>query len=73
MFCELIGSTALAARLDPEDMREIIGVYRRGCAETISTAGGFVAKYMVDGVVAYFGYIPIEAVVSDHREPGRLK
>jgi class 3 adenylate cyclase len=54
-------------------MREIIGVYHRCCAETISTAGGFVAKYMVDGVLAYFGYIPMKAVVSDHREPGRLK
>jgi class 3 adenylate cyclase len=56
MFCDLVGSTALSARLDPEDMREIIGTYHRCCAEQISKAGGFVAKYMGDGVLAYFGY-----------------
>jgi class 3 adenylate cyclase/predicted ATPase len=56
MFCDLVGSTALSARLDPEDTREIIGAYHRCCAEQITTAGGFVAKYMGDGVLAYFGY-----------------
>ena len=56
MFCDLVGSTALSARLDPEDMREIIGAYHRCCAELITKAGGFVAKYMGDGVLAYFGY-----------------
>jgi class 3 adenylate cyclase len=56
MFCDLVGSTALSARLDPEDMREIIGGYHRSCAEQITKAGGFVAKYMGDGVLAYFGY-----------------
>ena len=56
MFCDLVGSTALSARLDPEDMREIIGSYHRCCAEQITKAGGFVAKYMGDGVLAYFGY-----------------
>src|SRR5262249_35815914 len=56
MFCDLVGSTALSARLDPEDMREIIGNYHRCCAEQITKAGGFVAKYMGDGVLAYFGY-----------------
>jgi class 3 adenylate cyclase/predicted ATPase len=56
MFCDLVGSTALSARLDPEDMREIIGAYHRSCAEQITKAGGFVAKYMGDGVLAYFGY-----------------
>jgi class 3 adenylate cyclase/predicted ATPase len=56
MFCDLVGSTSLSARLDPEDMREIIGAYRRCCAELIEGAGGFVAKYMGDGVLAYFGY-----------------
>jgi class 3 adenylate cyclase len=49
MFCDLVGSTALSARLDPEDMREIIGSYHRCCAEQITKAGGFVAKYMGDG------------------------
>jgi class 3 adenylate cyclase/predicted ATPase len=56
MFVDLVGSTALSARLDPEDMREIVGGYHRSCAEQITRAGGFVAKYMGDGVLAYFGY-----------------
>ena len=56
MFCDLVGSTALAARLDPEDMREIIGAYHHCCADLITKAGGFVAKYMGDGVLVYFGY-----------------
>ena len=56
MFCDLVGSTSLSARLDPEDMREIIGAYHHCCAELIEGAGGFVAKYMGDGVLAYFGY-----------------
>jgi class 3 adenylate cyclase len=56
MFCDLVGSTALSARLDPEELREIIGVYHRRCADVIARSGGFVAKYMGDGVLAYFGY-----------------
>ncbi len=56
MFVDLVGSTAMSARLDPEDMREIVGAYHRNCAEQITKAGGFVAKYMGDGVLAYFGY-----------------
>src|SRR5271163_387295 len=56
MFCDLVGSTAMSARLDPEDLRGIIGAYHRCCAERIEREGGFVAKYMGDGVLAYFGY-----------------
>src|ERR1700746_1108573 len=56
MFCDLVGSTALSARLDPEDMREVIGTYHRCCTKVIGPGGGFVAKYMGDGVLAYFGY-----------------
>jgi class 3 adenylate cyclase/predicted ATPase len=56
MFCDLVGSTALAAQLDPEDMRGIIGAYHTCCASLIQGGGGFVAKYMGDGVLAYFGY-----------------
>jgi class 3 adenylate cyclase len=56
MFCDLVGSTALAARLDPEDLREIIGAYHRAVAEVVAGFDGFVAKYMGDGVLVYFGY-----------------
>ncbi len=56
MFCDLIGSTALSARLDPEDLRAVIGAYHRCVAKVIGRGGGFVAKYMGDGVLAYFGY-----------------
>jgi class 3 adenylate cyclase len=56
MFCDLVGSTALASGLDPEDLREIIGAYHRCVAETVSLFDGFVAKYMGDGVLVYFGY-----------------
>jgi class 3 adenylate cyclase/predicted ATPase len=56
MFCDLVGSTALAARLDPEDMRGIIAAYNICCADLIERNGGYVAKYLGDGVLAYFGY-----------------
>jgi class 3 adenylate cyclase/predicted ATPase len=56
VFCDLVGSTALSARLDPEDLREIIGAYHRCCTELIERNGGFVTRYMGDGVLAYFGY-----------------
>jgi class 3 adenylate cyclase len=56
VFCDLVGSTALSARLDPEDMRAIVGAYHKCCATLIARHGGFVAKYMGDGVLAYFGY-----------------
>jgi class 3 adenylate cyclase/tetratricopeptide (TPR) repeat protein len=56
LFCDLVGSTALAARLDPEDLREIIGAYHRCVADAVGRFGGFVAKYMGDGVLVYFGY-----------------
>jgi class 3 adenylate cyclase/predicted ATPase len=56
MFSDLAGSTALSARLDPEDMREIITAYQGAVADTVSRFGGFVAKYMGDGVLVYFGY-----------------
>ena len=56
MFSDLVGSTALSARLDPEDLREVISAYQRCVAETVQHFGGFVAKYMGDGVLIYFGY-----------------
>ena len=56
MFTDLVGSTALSARMDPEDLREIISSYQKCVAETVQRFGGFVAKYMGDGVLVYFGY-----------------
>src|SRR5499427_1302046 len=56
MFCDLVGSTPLSTRFDPEDLRELIGVYHRAVAETVARFAGFVAKYMGDGVLIYFGY-----------------
>jgi class 3 adenylate cyclase len=56
MFSDLVGSTALSARMDPEDLREVISSYQKCVAETVRRFGGFVAKYMGDGVLVYFGY-----------------
>jgi class 3 adenylate cyclase len=56
MFSDLIGSTALSARMDPEDLREVISTYQKCVAENVQRFGGFVAKYMGDGVLVYFGY-----------------
>src|SRR5262249_39999616 len=56
MFSDLVGSTALSARMDPEDLREVIAAYQNCVAETVQRFGGFVAKYMGDGVLVYFGY-----------------
>src|SRR3984893_605831 len=56
MFSDLVGSTALSARMDPEDLREVISAYQKCVSETVQRLGGFVAKYMGDGVLVYFGY-----------------
>jgi class 3 adenylate cyclase len=56
MFSDLVGSTALSARMDPEDLREVISAYQKCVAETVRRFGLFVAKYMGDGVLVYFGY-----------------
>jgi class 3 adenylate cyclase/predicted ATPase len=56
IFSDLVGSTALAARMDPEDLREVISAYQKCVAETVQRFSGFVAKYMGDGVLVYFGY-----------------
>src|ERR1700719_1639095 len=56
MFSDLVGSTALSARMDPEDFREVISAYQNSVAESVGRFGGFVAKYMGDGVLVYFGY-----------------
>src|SRR5215468_4990183 len=56
MFCDLVGSTELSSRLDPEDYREVIAAYHRAVADVIRSFDGFVAKYMGDGVLVYLGY-----------------
>ena len=56
MFSDLVGSTALAARMDPEDLREVISAYQKCVAETVRRFDGFVARYLGDGVLVYFGY-----------------
>lgn len=56
MFCDLVGSTALSTRFDPEDLREILRAYHDVCAAVIAQYGGYVAKYLGDGVLVYFGY-----------------
>ena len=56
MFCDLVGSTALSAGLNPEDLREVIAAYHGSVADAVAAFDGFVAKYMGDGVLVYFGY-----------------
>ncbi|MET0943704.1 MAG: adenylate/guanylate cyclase domain-containing protein, partial [Mesorhizobium sp.] len=56
MFTDLVGSTALSTTLDPEDLRSVIGAYHKCVAETVARFDGFVARYMGDGVLIYFGY-----------------
>jgi class 3 adenylate cyclase len=58
MFCDLAGSTELSVRLDPEDMREVIGAYQNAVAGEVARYEGHIAKFMGDGVLAYFGYMP---------------
>jgi class 3 adenylate cyclase/predicted ATPase len=56
MFCDLVGSTALSVRRDPEDLRDLIGAYHHAVAEVVERFDGFVARYMGDGILIYFGY-----------------
>jgi class 3 adenylate cyclase len=56
IFSDLVGSTALSARMDPEDLREVISAYQKCVTKTVRTVGGFVANYMGDGVLVHFGY-----------------
>ena len=56
MFCDMVGSTAIGARLDPEDFRDVVEAYHHCVAENVTRRGGFVARYMGDRVLIYFGY-----------------
>jgi len=58
MFCDLVGSTALSVRFDPEELREEIRAYQNAVSSVVARYDGFVAKFMGDGVLAYFGYPP---------------
>ena len=56
MFCDLVGSTELSTRFDPEDLQDIIRGFKELCAKVVAEFDGYVAKYMGDGVLIYFGY-----------------
>src|SRR5262249_33550200 len=56
MFCDLVGSTPLAEQLDPEDLRQVILAYQQTCAEQIRRFEGYLARYVGDGLLVYFGY-----------------
>lgn len=66
MLCDLVGSTALSERLDPEDLRNVIGAYRRCCSELVERNGGFVARFVGDSVLAYFGYPHAHELDAEH-------
>src|SRR5713101_9777337 len=56
MFCDLVGSTALAEKLDPEELREVLRTYQESCAEVVHRFEGYIARYFGDGLLIYFGY-----------------
>ena len=56
MFCDLVGSTALATKLDPEELRDLMQAYQRTCGEVIARYDGHVAQYLGDGLMVYFGW-----------------
>ena len=56
LFCDLVDSTRLAGRLDPEDFREVVRAYHQTCAAVIQRFDGYIAQYLGDGVLVYFGY-----------------
>ncbi|MBI3797632.1 MAG: AAA family ATPase, partial [Deltaproteobacteria bacterium] len=56
MFCDLVGSTALSAQLDPEELREVVQTYQNACADVITSYAGHIAQYLGDGLLVYFGY-----------------
>ena len=70
MLCDLVGSTALSVMLDPEDLRGIIAGYHRCCTELVERNGGFVARYLGDGVLAYFGYPQAHEHDAERFAPG---
>jgi class 3 adenylate cyclase len=74
MFCDLVGSTAMSARLDPEDMREVIRVYQDANSGVVALYDGFVAKFMGDGILTYFAFpVRMRTTLSGQSEPVRLR
>ena len=66
LFCDIVGSVSLANTLDPEDMMHVLEVFRTSCDDIIAHHGGYVAKYMGDGVLAYFGYPSADEEDASH-------
>lgn len=66
MFCDLVGSTALSEQFDPEDMREVLTTYRQACAKAITRFDGFLARYIGDGILVYFGYPNAHEYEAEH-------
>ena len=56
MFCDLVGSTSLSEQLDPEELRDVVRSYQESCAEVIDGHDGYIAQYLGDGLLVYFGY-----------------
>ena len=56
LFCDLVDSTSLARQLDPEDLREVVRAYHQTCAAVIHRYDGYIAQYLGDGLLVYFGY-----------------
>jgi class 3 adenylate cyclase len=71
MFCDLVGSTALSAWLDPEDTRKVIRAYQDACPGAVARYDGFVAKFMGDGVLAYFGFPRAHEEDAERGSPSR--
>ena len=67
LFADLVGSTALSARMDPEDLREIVAAYHKCAAQVVRRFGGFVSQYLGDGVLAYFGYPQAHGMMPNGR------
>ncbi len=72
MFCDLVGSTALSTQLDPEDLRDVIAAYHKCVADVVAGFGGYVAKYMGDGVLIYFGYPEAHEADAENAVRGAL-
>lgn len=66
MFCDLVGSTSLSEQLDPEDLRDVVRSYQEACAEVIDNYDGYIAQYLGDGLLVYFGY-PLAHEDDAHR------